>query len=250
GVRELESDDAVELLEGLDEEDQEEILEKLPPSERDALERSLLYPENSAGRRMQYEFIAVPPDWTVGQAIDYMRETADLPDRFYEIYAVDADKQWQGAVSLDTLLRARRPVPLADLIEAGPRPVRCDEFVREEPPPRRGAGRPGRGRPHVRQVQSGGRARGRYHRSPRRRHHHRRRRRRDRGRGRRGFEGAGWRHQRRRAVRLGLDHRARAVQLAVGQSGNRVPGVLRARPVRRPAREDGGACRAGADRGE
>src|SRR5258708_37603076 len=55
GVRELESDDAVELLEALDEEDQEEILDKLPPSERDALERSLEYPENSAGRRMQTE---------------------------------------------------------------------------------------------------------------------------------------------------------------------------------------------------
>src|SRR5712691_3742538 len=74
GVRELESDDAVELLQGLDQEDKEEILEKLPPTERVALERSLEYPENSAGRRMQSEFIAVPPDWTVGQAIDYMRE--------------------------------------------------------------------------------------------------------------------------------------------------------------------------------
>src|SRR6202048_324981 len=115
GVRELESDDAVELLEGLDEADQEEILDRLPPSEREPLERSLLYPENSAGRRMQSEFIAVPLDWTVGQAIDYMRDTPDLPDRFYEIYAVDSDKHWQGAVSLDTLLRSRRPVQLADL---------------------------------------------------------------------------------------------------------------------------------------
>jgi magnesium transporter len=123
GVRELESDDAVELLEGLDEEDQEEILEKLPASERTALERSLEYPENSAGRRMQTEFIAVPPDWTVGQAIDYMRDTADLPDRFYEIYAVDNAQHWQGAVSLDALLRARRPVPLADLVDADRRRV-------------------------------------------------------------------------------------------------------------------------------
>ena len=123
GVRELESDDAVELLEGLDEEDQEEILEKLPQSERDALERSLEYPENSAGRRMQTEFIAVPPDWTVGQAIDYMRDTPDLPDRFYEIYAVDSAKHWQGAVSLDTLLRARRPIPLADLVDEDRRRV-------------------------------------------------------------------------------------------------------------------------------
>jgi len=123
GVRELESDDAVELLEGLDEEDQEEILEKLPPSERDALERSLDYPENSAGRRMQTEFIAVPPDWTVGQAIDYMRDTPDLPDRFYEIYAVDNAQRWQGAISLDALLRARRPVPLADVIDEDRRRV-------------------------------------------------------------------------------------------------------------------------------
>src|SRR3954466_14782290 len=123
GVRELESDDAVELLEGLDEEDQEEILEKLPHPERVALERSLLYPENSAGRRMQTEFIAVPSEWTVGQAIDYMRDTPDLPERFYEIYAVDGAQHWQGAIALDVLLRSRRPVPLADLIDEDRRRV-------------------------------------------------------------------------------------------------------------------------------
>ena len=123
GVRELQSDDAVELLEGLDEQDKEEILEKLPPSERDALERSLDYPENSAGRRMQTEFITVPPEWTVGQAIDYMRDAPNLPDRFYEIYAVDQAQHWHGAVSLDALLRSRRMVPLADLIDEDRRRV-------------------------------------------------------------------------------------------------------------------------------
>jgi len=123
GVRELESDDAVELLEALDEAEQEEILEKLPPSERDVLARSLDYPENSAGRRMQTDFIAVPPSWTVGQAIDYLRETPDLPERFYEIYAVGNDRHWQGAVPLDALLRARRPVLLADLIDKERRKV-------------------------------------------------------------------------------------------------------------------------------
>jgi magnesium transporter len=131
GVRELESDDAVELLEALDEEDQEEILEKLPPSERDALERSLDYPENSAGRRMQTEFITVPPDWTVGQAIDYMRETPDIPDRFYEIYAVDAAKHWKGALPLDVLLRSRRPVPLADLVDQDRRRVAVTDDLEE-----------------------------------------------------------------------------------------------------------------------
>jgi magnesium transporter len=131
GVRELESDDAVELLEGLDEEEQEEILERLSPSERDALERSLDYPENSAGRRMQTEFIAVPQGWTAGQAIDYMHDTPDLPDRFYEIYAVDGGQHWQGAVSLDALLRARRTVPLTKLIDEDRRRVSVNDDQEE-----------------------------------------------------------------------------------------------------------------------
>jgi magnesium transporter len=131
GVRELQSDDAVELLEALDEDEQEEILEKLPPSERDALERSLDYPENSAGRRMQTEFIAVPQGWTAGQAIDYIHDSPDLPDRFYEIYAVDGGQHWQGAVSLDALLRARRTVPLTDLIDEDRRRV-CVNDDQEE----------------------------------------------------------------------------------------------------------------------
>lgn len=123
GVRELDSDDAVELLEGLDEEDQEEILEHLPQSERVALERSLDYPEDSAGRRMQTEFIAVPETWTVLQSIAHIRDTAELPDRFYEIYVVDANQHLKGAVPLDSLLRARRPGPITDLIDEDRRRV-------------------------------------------------------------------------------------------------------------------------------
>jgi magnesium transporter len=85
GMRELESDDAVAILEGLAQDERAEILDQLPPPERVALARSLEYPEESAGRRMQTEFIAVSPAWTVGQAIDYLRETIELPERFYEL---------------------------------------------------------------------------------------------------------------------------------------------------------------------
>jgi len=98
GVRELDSDDAVAILADLPKDEQTEILEQLPPPERGALARSLLYPENSAGRRMQDEFIAVGLDWTVGQTIDYMRETPDLPERFWEIYVADADRKLIGVV--------------------------------------------------------------------------------------------------------------------------------------------------------
>ena len=117
GVRELDSDDAVEILKDLPEEDQAHILEQLPVPERVAIARSLDYPEDSAGRRMQTEIIAVPPSWTVGLAIDYMRETSDLPDRFFEIYVVDAAQHFIGAVPLDRLLRAKRPVTISELME-------------------------------------------------------------------------------------------------------------------------------------
>jgi magnesium transporter len=118
GVRQMDSDDAVYILEDLPKQEQTEILEQLPAPERSALERSLLYPENSAGRRMQTDFIAVPPVWTVGQTIDHLRESPDLPDRFYEIFVVDAGYRFQGAVALDRLLRTKRPEPIAGLVDA------------------------------------------------------------------------------------------------------------------------------------
>src|ERR1700759_222771 len=80
---------------------------------------------------MQTEFITAGGDWTFGQAIDYMRETPDLPGRFYEIYVVDAQKRWQGAIPLDVLLRARRPVPLKDLIEEDRRRVSVEDDQEE-----------------------------------------------------------------------------------------------------------------------
>ena len=127
GVRELESDDAVYILEDLPRAEQEEILEQLPPTERVALEQSLFYPENSAGRRMQTEFVAVPPDWNVGQTIDHLRETDELPERFYEVYIVDAEGRLLGAVGLDRIMRSKRPVRIADLMDADRRRVEAME---------------------------------------------------------------------------------------------------------------------------
>jgi magnesium transporter len=127
GVRDIETDDAVTILEDMPRDERSEILGHLPMAERLALTRSLDYPEDSAGRRMQTELIAVAPDWNVGRTIDYMRETAELPEQFYEIYVVNADNRYLGAVPLDRLLRSQRPVPISDLMEAGRRRVRADE---------------------------------------------------------------------------------------------------------------------------
>lgn len=116
GVRDLDSDDAVYLLQDLSPQDQREVLRHVPTPERLPLERSLRYPEESAGRLMQTEFIAVPPEWKVGDVIDHLRETRDLPDSFYEVYVVEPDGRLAGAVRLDRLLRSMRPVRIADIL--------------------------------------------------------------------------------------------------------------------------------------
>jgi magnesium transporter len=107
-VTELDSDDAAYLVESLEPEDQAEVLSQLSVTDRAALLRNLEYDEETAGRLMQSDFVAVAPFWDVGQVIDYMRETEDLPDSFSEIYVVDPSFKVLGAVELSRILRSKR----------------------------------------------------------------------------------------------------------------------------------------------
>lgn len=116
GVAALDTDDAVYILEDLDEPDREAVLAHLPAFERLTLKRSLDFPEESAGRRMQIEFIAIPPFWTVGQTIDYLRGEENLPDEFFQLYVVDPAYNLLGTIALDKFLRAKRFVRIEDLM--------------------------------------------------------------------------------------------------------------------------------------
>lgn len=115
-VQELDSDDAVYILEDLDDDDREAILAKLPFTERVRLRRALDYPDESAGRRMQTEFVAVPPFWTVGQTIDYMREDNNLPESFSQIFVIDPSFRLLGAIDLDRILRTRRTFRVEEIM--------------------------------------------------------------------------------------------------------------------------------------
>jgi magnesium transporter len=117
-VAALETDDAAYLLEGLDEARRQEILAAIPTVDRAALERNLEYPEQTAGRLMQTDFVAVPPFWTVGQVIDYMREAEDLPETFSDIYVVDPTYHVVGSVDLSRLLRTPRQASIESIMDA------------------------------------------------------------------------------------------------------------------------------------
>ena len=115
-VQELDTDDAVYILEDMDETDQADILSRIPFTERIRLRRSLDYPEESAGRRMQADFVAVPPYWNVGQVIDYLRDTEDLPDSFSQVFVIDPTFRLVGAVDLDQILRTKRHIQVDEVM--------------------------------------------------------------------------------------------------------------------------------------
>ena len=119
-IKRLESDDAVAILENLDVDKKNSILEKLPPKDRFLLEEGLSYPEDSAARIMQREFTAIPSDWTVGQTIDYLRESKDLPQEFLEIFIVDNDFKPIGIVPSSRVLRTSRDSKMNSIMREMP----------------------------------------------------------------------------------------------------------------------------------
>jgi magnesium transporter len=114
---ELETDDAVAIIEDMEEDDQRAVLRALSPDDRAAIEEALSYPEESAGRLMQRDLIAVPEHMTVGQVIDYLRENQDLTTDFWEVFIVDPQHHPIGTAQLSWILRTPRAVPMADIMK-------------------------------------------------------------------------------------------------------------------------------------
>ncbi|WP_298091787.1 magnesium transporter [uncultured Sphingomonas sp.] len=114
---ELDTDDAVAIIEDMDEHEQRAVLRALDPDDRAAIEEALSYPEESAGRLMQRELIAVPEHWTVGDAIDFLRGHDELTTDFWEIFVVDERHKPVGTCQLSWILRTPRDIALADVMK-------------------------------------------------------------------------------------------------------------------------------------
>ncbi len=130
-VTELDSDDAVFILEDMEQADRDEILSFVPFEERSRIIRSLDYPEETAGRRMQTEFVAVPPYWTIGQTIDYLRDDNNLPESFYEVFVIGPSFELIGYVTLDNILRTSRKTKIEDIKEVTVHPISALEDQEE-----------------------------------------------------------------------------------------------------------------------
>ena len=116
-VGQLDTDDAVQLIEDLDHADQRAILAEVEAGDRAVIETALAYPEESAGRLMQRELIAVPDSMTVGDLIDYLRAEDHLTTEFWEVFVVDHRFHPVGTIQLSWILRTPRSVALNDVMK-------------------------------------------------------------------------------------------------------------------------------------
>jgi magnesium transporter len=114
---ELDTDDAVALIEDLDADEQRAVLDAMQPDDRAAVQEALTYPEETAGRLMQRDLIAVPQHWKVGQVIDYLRSSDELATDFWEVFVVSPNHHPVGTCKLSTILRSPRSKPVAAIMQ-------------------------------------------------------------------------------------------------------------------------------------
>lgn len=116
-VSEMDTDDAVALIEELEPAEQEAVLDELSADDRTAIETALSYPEDSAGRLMQRELIAVPEHWTIGDVIDHLRAEQNEVTDFWEIFVVSPDHKPVGTMRLSWTLTSPRWLSVSDVMQ-------------------------------------------------------------------------------------------------------------------------------------
>ena len=115
-IDQLEIDDAVQVIETLENEGISDILDHVSDEKRSEIEEALSYPENSIGRLMQQNFIAVKQDWSVAQATYHLQNTEDLPDDFHNIVIVDDDFRPISEVSVSKILKNKKQVVMSEIM--------------------------------------------------------------------------------------------------------------------------------------
>ncbi|MBC7497074.1 MAG: magnesium transporter [Sphingomonadaceae bacterium] len=130
-VSELDTDDAVSIIEELDEDDRREVMRALDPDDRAAIEEALSYPEESAGRLMQRDLVAVPSHWTVARLIEFVAAEPDLPTDFWEVFVVDERHHPVGTIRLSWILTAARNALVAEVMQRDQTLIPVDEDQEE-----------------------------------------------------------------------------------------------------------------------
>jgi magnesium transporter len=113
----LEPDDRTRLLEQLPEEARERALALLSPMEAYGARQLLAYPEESVGRLMSPEFVAVRASWTVEHALRHIRAQKPAPEVIATVYVTDADFKLLDMLELPRFVLADPETPVGEIMD-------------------------------------------------------------------------------------------------------------------------------------
>ena len=115
-ISEMDSDDAVDILEEVDDDTKCKILGMLDKGASEDVKLLLSYDEDEIGSYMTTNFILIHNDLTVREAMRELVRQAGENDNISTIYVVDRQEQYYGAIELQDLIIAREHTELEDLI--------------------------------------------------------------------------------------------------------------------------------------
>ena len=130
-IKYLDLDDAVEILSEFETKDLVNTLSNLGQLQRSRIEENLKYPDDSAGRIMNRDFLAVKSTLTVGNLIDQLRTSRRGPKDFYNVFIVDENNTPMGYIPSGRILRSKRSKRLKDMTLKNVHLIKSNESVED-----------------------------------------------------------------------------------------------------------------------
>jgi magnesium transporter len=126
-------DEAADVLGDLPEEKAEELLGLMEGEEQADVAELLPYEDDTAGGLMTTEFVTLPRQLTVGEALARLRDMAETPNMIYYLYVVEAENSWRlcGVIALRSLILAEPSMPLEEVMRTEFQKATTDERANE-----------------------------------------------------------------------------------------------------------------------
>lgn len=126
-------DEAADVLGDLPEAKAEELLGLMDDEEQADVAELLPYADDTAGGLMTTEFVTLPRELTVGEALARLRDMAETPNMIYYLYVVEGEGSWklQGVIALRNLILANQSAPVAEVMRTEFQVASADEPANE-----------------------------------------------------------------------------------------------------------------------
>jgi magnesium transporter len=126
-------DEAADVLGDLPEEKAEDLLNRMEDEEQADVAELLPYEDDTAGGLMTTEFVTLPKNLTVGEALARLREMAETPNMIYYLYVVEHEGSWKllGVIALRSLILGDPNAPLAEVMREEFQAAHPDDSAKE-----------------------------------------------------------------------------------------------------------------------